>query len=87
MFRQDATGHPGTTCRTRRQVPVVDGQATVFLSFHRAGEASGFTAFAEAVAAMSRVADTTMPDPGAGGAWADLSRRQAQVYQANRGLY
>lgn len=56
MFRQDATGHPGTTCRTRRQVPVVDGQATVFLSFHRAGEASGFTAFAEAVAADAAVA-------------------------------
>ncbi|MFO1137621.1 MAG: FGGY-family carbohydrate kinase [Paracoccus sp. (in: a-proteobacteria)] len=76
----DATGTP-VQCGLSNEASALGAGMTAAVG------AGWYAGFAEAVAAMSRVADTTMPDPGAGGAWADLSRRQAQVYQANRGLY
>ena len=76
----DATGTP-VQCGLSNEASALGAGMTAAVG------AGWYAGFAEAVAAMSRVADTTMPDPGAGGAWADLSRWQAQVYQANRGLY
>lgn len=48
--------------------------------------AGWYGGFGEAADAMSRLAEQVDPDPAAADAWSALSRRQANLYQATRGL-
>ncbi|MCB1883414.1 MAG: FGGY-family carbohydrate kinase [Geminicoccaceae bacterium] len=75
----DATGLPVRRSRSEEASALGAGMTA-------AVGAGWYKGFAQAASAMSSEAETTAPDPAAAAAWQALSRRQAKVYAATRGL-